>query len=130
MVIDTMVFAYALLHVEDRYEQAIATLETIDQIVVPDSLFAELGNVIWQWIQFRQLPLQIGLDALQDAEALVDVVISSSQIRDVALKLAVESSHSFYDTLFVAAAIQSDTQVLTYDRKLVTKFGDRVVLLE
>lgn len=130
MVIDTMVFAYALLHVEDRYEQAIATLETIDQIVVPDSLFAELGNVIWQWIQFRQLPLQIGLDALQDAEALVDVVISSSQIRDVALKLAVESSHSFYDTLFVASAIQSDTQVLTYDRKLVAEFGDRVVLLE
>lgn len=130
MVIDTMVFAYALLHVEDRYEQAIATLETIDQIVVPDSLFAELGNVIWQWIQFRQLPLEIGLDALQDAEALVDVVISSSQIRDVALKLAVESSHSFYDTLFVAAAIQSDTQVLTYDRKLVAEFGDRVVLLE
>jgi predicted nucleic acid-binding protein len=139
MVIDTMVFAYVLLHVEDKYEQAMsidkplrvyAALETVDQIVVPDSLFAELGNVIWQWIQFRQLPLQIGLDALQDAEALVDVMISSSQIRDVALKLAVETSHSFYDTLFVAAAIQSDTQVLTYDQKLAAKFGDRVVLLE
>ena len=130
MVIDTMVFAYALLHVEDRYEQAIAALETVDEIVVPDSLFAELGNVIWQWIQFRQLPLQIGDDALQDAEALVDVMISSSQLRDVALKLAVEASHSFYDTLFVAAAIQLDTQVLTYDQKLAAKFGDRVLLLE
>ena len=50
MVIDTMVFAYALLHVEDKYEQAIAALETVDQIVVPDSLFAELGNVIWQYL--------------------------------------------------------------------------------
>jgi predicted nucleic acid-binding protein len=68
--------------------------------------------------------------ALQDAEVLVDVIISSSQIRDVALKLAVEANHSFYDTLFVAAAIQSDTQVLTYDRKLAAKFGDRVLLLE
>jgi predicted nucleic acid-binding protein len=124
MVIDTMVFAYALLHVENKYEQALAALESVDQIVVPDSLFAELGNVIWQWIQFRQLPLQIGLDALQDAEALVDVMISSS------LKLAVEANHSFYDTLFVAAAIHSDTQVLTYDRKLAAKFGDRVILLE
>jgi len=130
MVIDTMVFAYALLQVENRYEQAIAALESVDQIVVPDSLFAELSNVIWQWIQFRQLPLQIGLDALLDAEALVDMMISSSQIRDVALKLAVEASHSFYDTLFVAAAIQVDTQVLTYDRKLANKFSDRVVLLE
>ena len=130
MVIDTMVFAYALLHVENKYEQSLAALESVDQIVVPDSLFAELGNVIWQWIQFRQLPLQIGLDALQDAEALVDVMISSSQIRDVALKLAVEANHSFYDTLFVAAAIHSDTQVLTYDRKLGAKFGDYVILLE
>ncbi|GCL39058.1 type II toxin-antitoxin system VapC family toxin [Sphaerospermopsis sp. FACHB-1094] len=130
MVIDTMVFAYALLRVEDKYEQAIAALESVDQIIVPDSLFAELGNVIWQWIQFRQLPLQIGLDSMLDAEALVDVIISSSQIRDIALKLAVESSHSFYDTLFVAAAIQSDTQVLTYDRKLATKFGHYVLLLE
>ncbi|MBD2452622.1 type II toxin-antitoxin system VapC family toxin [Nostoc sp. FACHB-87] len=130
MVIDTMVFAYALLRVENRYEQAIAALETVDQIVVPDSLFAELGNVIWQWIQFRQLPLQLGLDTLQDAEALVDVMIPSSQIRDVALRLAVEASHSFYDTLFVAAAIQSNTQVLTYDQKLAAKFGDRVILLE
>ncbi|MBD2493848.1 type II toxin-antitoxin system VapC family toxin [Nostoc sp. FACHB-280] len=130
MVIDTMVFAYALLRVENRYEQAIAALETVDQIVVPDSLFAELGNVIWQWIQFRQLPLQIGLDTLQDAEALVDVMIPSSQIRDAALRLAVEASHSFYDTLFVAAAIQSDTQVLTYDQKLAAKFGDRIILLE
>ncbi|QYX31381.1 type II toxin-antitoxin system VapC family toxin [Sphaerospermopsis torques-reginae] len=130
MVIDTMVFAYALLRVEGKYEQAIATLESVDQIIVPDSLFAELGNVIWQWIQFRQLPLQIGLDSMLDAEALVDVIISNSQIRDIALKLAVESSHSFYDTLFVAAAIQSDTQVLTYDQKLANKFGDRVVLLQ
>ncbi|GBE92670.1 type II toxin-antitoxin system VapC family toxin [Nostoc cycadae] len=130
MVIDTMVFAYALLRVEDRYEQAIAALETVDQIVVPDSLFAELGNVIWQWIQFRQLPLQLGLDTLQDAEALVDVMIPSSQIRDAALRLAVAASHSFYDTLFVATAIQSDTQVLTYDQKLAAKFGDRIILLE
>lgn len=51
MVIDTMVFAYALLRVEDKYEQAklarrlaaIAALETAEQIIVPDSLFAELG---------------------------------------------------------------------------------------
>lgn len=65
MVIDTMVFAYALLNVEDRFEQALAVLENVDQIVVPDSLFIELGNVIWQWIQFRQLPLHFSPLALK-----------------------------------------------------------------
>jgi predicted nucleic acid-binding protein len=32
MVIDTMVFAYALLRVENYHEQAIAALETAEQI--------------------------------------------------------------------------------------------------
>ncbi len=129
MIVDTMVFAYALLHVEEKYEQAIAALDSTDQIIVPDSLFAELGNVVWQWIQFHQLSLQIGLDVMQDAEALVDLTIHSSQIRDTALELAVNNHHPFYDTLFIAAALQSNSQVLTFDRKLANRFPDHVILL-
>jgi predicted nucleic acid-binding protein len=130
MVIDTMVFAYALLRVEDKHEQALAALEEAGQIIVPDSLFAELGNVVWQWIQFRQLPLHIGLEVLADAEALVDKVVSSARIRERALELAVQAGHSFYDTLFVAAAIQEKTQLVTFDRKLAAKFPDQVLMLE
>jgi predicted nucleic acid-binding protein len=130
MVIDTMVFAYALLRVEDKHEQALAALEEAGQIIVPDSLFAELGNVVWQWIQFRQLPLHIGLEVLADAEALVDKVVSSARIREMALELAVQAGHSFYDTLFVAAAIQEKTQLVTFDRKLAAKFPDQVLMLE
>lgn len=130
MVIDTMVFAYALLKVEGQYDQAIAALETAEQIVVPDSLFAELGNVVWQWIQFRQLPLEIGLEVLEDAEALVDKIIPSAYIREVALELAVRANHPFYDALFIAAAIREQVQVITFDRKLAEKYPDQVQLLE
>ena len=129
MIIDTMVFAYALLRVEGKYEQALNALDSTTQFVVPDSLFAELGNVIWQWIKFQHLPLQTGLAALQDAEALVDMTIKSSHLRDVALELAVSNDHPFYDTLFVAAAIQIDTKVLTFDRKLANKFPSHVKLI-
>ncbi|NJN23898.1 MAG: type II toxin-antitoxin system VapC family toxin, partial [Acaryochloridaceae cyanobacterium RL_2_7] len=124
-----MVFTYALLKVEDHYEQALAVLSSTDRIVVPDSLFAELGNVVWQWIQFRQLPLATGFSALEDAEALVDIMIPSVVLRDLALELAVQKSHSFYDTLFVAAAMYEQTQVLTYDVKLAKKFSTLVQLL-
>jgi predicted nucleic acid-binding protein len=130
MVIDTMVFAYALLRVENKHEQAFAALERAEQIIVPDSLFAELGNVVWQWIQFRELPLQIGLEVLADAEALVDKVVPSTRIREMALELAVRAGHSFYDTLFVAAAIQEKTQLVTFDQKLAAKFRDQVLMLE
>lgn len=130
MVFDTMVFAYALLRVEGQYEQAITVLETAEQIIVPDSLFAELGNVVWQWIQFRQLPIRTGLEVLEDAEALVDKVIPSAYIREVALELAVRVNHPFYDALFIAAAIREQVQVITFDRKLAEKFPDLVQLLE
>lgn len=130
MVIDTMVFAYALLRVEDKHEQAIAALEAAAQIIVPNSLFAELGNVVWQWIQFQQLPLQTGLEVLEDAEALVDKVIPITRLREMALELAVQASHSFYDTLFVAAAIQEKSEVVTFDHQLATKFPEHVRLLE
>jgi predicted nucleic acid-binding protein len=124
-----MVFAYALLQVENKYDQAIAALESADQIIVPDSLFAELGNVVWQWMQAQQISLSLGLEVMQDAEALVDLIIPSSSLRDLALELAFTASHPFYDTLFVAAAIQTETQVLTFDRRLSTKFPDQVTLL-
>lgn len=130
MVIDTMVFAYALLRVEGHYNQAITALETAEQIIVPDSLFAELGNVVWQWIQFRQLPIATGLEVLEDSEALVDKVIPSAYIREVALELAVRASHPFYDALFIAAAIREQVQVLTFDRKLAEKFPAQVQLLQ
>lgn len=129
MVIDTMVFAYALLRVEGKYEQVIAAIETAEQIIVPDSLFAELGNVVWQWIEFRQLPLKTGLEVLEDAESLVDKIVPSAHIRELALELAVQASHPFYDTLFVAAAIKEQVQVITFDRKLVNKFPDLVQLV-
>lgn len=130
MVIDTMVFAYALLRVENQYEQAVSALEAIEQIIVPDSLFAELGNVVWQWIQFRQLPIQTGLEVLEDAEALIDKIVPIVDVREIALELAVRANHSFYDALFVAVAIREQAQVITFDRKLAEKFPEQVQLLE
>ena len=130
MVIDTMVFVYALLRVESKYEQALAVLAEAEQIIVPDSFFAELGNVVWQWIVFRQLPINIGLDVLHDAEELVTKVIPVTSVFDSALRLAVEKNHSLYDTVFVAAAVQEQVQVVTFDRKFANKFPTQVQLLQ
>ena len=130
MVIDTMVFVYALLRVESKYEQALAVLAEAEQIIVPDSFFAELGNVVWQWIVFRQLPINIGLDVLHDAEELVTKVIPVTSVFDSALRLAVEKNHSLYDTVFVAAAVQEQVQVVTFDRKFADKFPSQVQLLQ
>ena len=117
-----MVFAYALLKVEDKYEEALSVLEQVDQIVVPDSFRAELANTVWQWIKFKNVSEDVGYLVLQDVETLVDRVVSSEKIWRQALQLSVTEDHPAYDTLFVAAAILYDTKVVTYDGKMQTKF--------
>jgi predicted nucleic acid-binding protein len=119
-----MVFAYALLNVENFAESALQVLESANQIIVPESMFAALGNVVWQWIRIRQLPLTTGLEVLQDAEALIDIVVPTNHIREVAMELAVGKEHPFYDTLFIAAGLRTQVAVVTYDLKLAAKFPE------
>ena len=54
MIIDTMVFAYSLLKVEGKCEEATQILAQSDIIIVPDSLLVELANVAWQWVKYRE----------------------------------------------------------------------------
>lgn len=64
MIIDAMVFAYALLGVKGFRDQAVNVLASAESIQVPDSFRAELVNVVWQWIQYRNIPLETGLEVL------------------------------------------------------------------
>lgn len=67
---------------------------------------------------------------MSEVEVLVDRIIPNTQLRELALELAVGAAHPFYDTLFVAAALQERTSLLTFDRKLAVKIPEIVHLLE
>ncbi len=127
MIIDTMVFAYALLGVEGFREQALKALESADLVEIPDSLRAELVNVVWKWVKTKGLSLDLGLEVLQDAEALIDRVIPAQELWERALELAVQYNHPAYDTLFIAAAELGETQVVTFDKKLLGTFPSLTV---
>lgn len=45
-VVDTDVFVYALLGVDRKCESAEYALRNVTQILVPDSMFSEIGNVV------------------------------------------------------------------------------------
>lgn len=124
MIIDTMVFVYALLGVREFRDQAVNVLASAESIRVPDSFRAELVNVVWQWIQYQNVPLETGLEVLQDANSLIDQAISSDLLWERALKLAVENFHTAYDTLFIAAAENMKTRLITFDKKLLEIFPE------
>jgi len=122
MVIDTMVFAYALLGVEGFCQSALKALDSVDLVEVPDSFRAEMVNVVWKWMGAKGLSLDLGLEILRDAEGLIDRVIPTEQLWERALELAIQYNHPAYDTLFIAAAELAETRVVTFDRKLLKRF--------
>ncbi len=124
MVIDTNVIVYALVGEPQRGEEAWRVLQSAPEIWVPDSIRAELANVIWQWIRVKEMPLEEGLAALNDAEALFSFIITTDQLWEDALCLAMEHEQAAYDTIFVALAIRRGWKVVTYDKKLLKKFPE------
>ena len=124
MVVDTMVFAYALLGVPDYRDAALATLREADPVIVPDSCYAELANVIWQWTRAKEIPEETGHTLLTDAETLIGRSLSTPHLWRQALRLATEADHPAYDTLFIAAAQHEGTLVTTFDQRLRATFPE------
>lgn len=122
IVADTMIFAYALLGVEEFRDEAAAVLESADALVVPDSLRAELANVVWQCCAHRGLSLETGHAVLDDADALISQIVPENHIWHRALEISADFGHPVYDTLFVAAAERYDTRLVTTDRRLLSMF--------
>lgn len=121
-VLDTMVFAYALLGVTKHRDQAAAILERVDEIVVPDILHSELTNVVSRWVRAEKLPIELGRQTLRDAAALMTWVEPAEAIWERALELAVEHEHPAYDTMYVALAERVSAPLITYDTKLARLF--------
>ncbi|MBN2440345.1 MAG: type II toxin-antitoxin system VapC family toxin [Spirochaetales bacterium] len=130
VVIDTMVFIYALWGVIPYRDEALAVLEKTKEIIVPDSVRAEIVNVIWQWIQWAQLPTEKGLFALQHVQGLFTEVVPCHDLWFMALDLSLKNDHPAYDTLFVALADQRKTKLVTYDSKLIEKFPRQVCCIK
>jgi predicted nucleic acid-binding protein len=117
-----MVFAYAFLPVKEFATESLAALEQADSIIVPDFLLAELTSVVWQWIRHRDLPPELAYQVLEDSQHLAQLFVPAQTLWRRALALAVEVGHSPYDTLFLALAEGIETQLVTYDAKLLSAF--------
>ena len=130
MVVDTMVLAYALIGGAEWHDRATAALAEADELLAPDSLRAELVNVLWQWVRHRKVEPQAALEMLQEAEALIGEFVSTGALWEAALVLSFERDHSPYNTLFVALAAQRGTRVLTSDASLLRRFPEWTMALD
>ena len=108
-----------------------------DELIAPDLLFAEVGNILWK----KQLRGEMDAAATQiGARWLLQVPVQvhdSAGLLTDALVLALQLQHPAYDCFYLALARRVDAPLMTADRQLharchaadVVGLGQRVRLL-
>lgn len=95
------------------------------QLVAPTLIEAEIGNVLWKAARRKRISHSDAENSLRRFTELGVTAIPTSDLLGQALKIAVDGNCSFYDSLYVALAAATKTDLVTADERLVNALGCR-----
>jgi predicted nucleic acid-binding protein len=104
---------------EPHQAEARRLLESGDDMCAPDLLLLEAAGALARHVRLKQL------DAVEAAGAFVRLEMQPLRLEEStplvpsALRLALELSHSAYDCVYLALALELDTTVVTADLRFV-----------
>ena len=97
---------------------AIRLLTAGYELLAPDLVFAECGNVLWKkWLR-GELEPEVIPAVLGDLGRMNLHIVPTSTIVDEAARIAVTYRRSFYDSVYLAVAATSSGRMITGDEKL------------
>jgi predicted nucleic acid-binding protein len=88
------------------------------EFIVPDVFWAEIANLLWKGARQRRWRRDEAEAVAADMKARDFATVSSLVLMPEALRIAFAYDRSIYDSLYVALAIQSKTEVITADERL------------
>ena len=100
-------------------ERAERLLDGDQDLLVPDLVFPELGNVLGKKVARRELSPAEGREVLSALDRVPLVVAPSRLLAAAALEIALAHGRSVYDAIYVALAVASDCALVTADERLV-----------
>ena len=95
------------------------------QLLAPDLIEAEIGNVLWKAVRRNRIGQAEAENSLRRFADLSIQVVPTSDLLGRALHIAVACGRSFYDSLYVALALATKTELITADDRLVNAVGTR-----
>jgi predicted nucleic acid-binding protein len=134
LVVDASV-AVKWLVPESHADAARRILSLNHELLAPDLIWAEVGNVIWKKWRRGEVPGHTAGDLLQDFRRYPVQTFASRALMSAAWDLAERYSRSFYDSLYLALAASAECPLVTADLKLYNRlkaspFGERLVWVE
>lgn len=94
------------------------------RLYVPDLFYIECANILWKYVRRFNYPAAEAYSNLSDLFRLRLDAVTTSDLLEDALALAVEHSLSVYDACYVALAILLELPLLTADVGLANKMMD------
>ncbi len=88
------------------------------ELMAPDLLIPEIGNILWKKIVRDGMRLDVAGEILKHFEASPVAISPSMPLAPIALGIAAEERRSLYDGLYVALAMVERCRLVTADRKL------------
>jgi len=122
-VVDASVVAAAFFH-EEHAEPACALIVSGRELHAPDLIYAEVGNVIWKHQKRREIDENEASQLLADFLGLPLKTTPDSLLIEHAMKLAVATGQTVYDSLYLALAVTAGSVLVTADRRLVHALTD------
>lgn len=86
------------------------------QLLAPDLLLPEVGNILWKRVMKAELTVQKAQVIMRALEALP--LRPTNVLAENAMTVACGLKRSFYDSMYLALAMLSDCRLVTADRKL------------
>ncbi|MGE0423963.1 MAG: type II toxin-antitoxin system VapC family toxin [Reyranellaceae bacterium] len=119
LVIDASV-AIKWLVPEDLRQDALALVRMEFELIAPDILIAEIGNIAWK----KQVRGEINLQQSQlignRISAYFHEIVPSDSMVSNALDMAIALKHPIYDCFYLACAHQRKAPLVTADTRLAT----------
>lgn len=94
------------------------------QLLAPDLLAPEVGNILWKRIMRSELTVQKAHVIMRGLESLPVTLRSAGDLAENAMTVACGLKRSFYDSLYLALALTADCKLVTADRKLFDAVKD------
>lgn len=117
-VVDASVAAQWLLPEADS-ARALALISTSIERIVPDLLYAEIGNILWKRVRTGSLLQSQAKQALGELAGIPMRVCPLAEVMELGLAIAIEYDRSFYDSAYLALAIREGATLLTADARLL-----------
>jgi len=116
---------------EDDDESALKLLDPSNELHSPDLLIPEFGNTIWKKLQREELNPDEARTVIRALAVVPLVTHASFELLPPAFDIAVRTSRTVYDSLYISLAIALRSQLITADERLVnalsrSPFADKV----